>query len=779
MSLKLASKKAVASKLVPKKTVSFEPPAPPPTAHPQPSKPQRAQTRAQTVVSESEDEKQISFMVPPGGPSHVKDTDFPILTGWNKAFIATFEHAIETLTSEKFDPNLSLSDQDLNIKAEIVAEIQRAYPAVNSFIDLWPLEKVMIRSCKNSAAKRARSTEKTVVKTLTRTLRARNPWLFDVHLMTQMTTTFVHVVFISMDENHFPPRGVLIVATTKKTVSMDENHFHPLGVLTVATTRMIETDICPEWFHVRFPKTNKHPARKNSEEQANLEYLSHPGISHPSRPRFSFVPPSRIQGWTAGTQAGTRAFAAGSQLAVDHARTYCPAAVRARAPVQSPDVTIISPRLSPLPSARDSAGTQAFAAGSQLLAVDHARAYCPATVHSDSIASRRPMSIRDSDSIASSRLYDFQDSDKLLLAAKSRHRCSICRISVEKQGAQEARSGEAAHWIGASFSIAHIPQLAVAAAHCVIAPTEDPGTALHVNDVRYNALWLCSNCHTMLGKNNFLVCPPLKILRALRENFDPRSTNMQAFLELVYANEFPELRHLYHFVRISPRPVDMYLGPSKIVKRGHERFRLQNSSTTGKVEQIPFDNETSLTEPPSIWRFPCLAPENVMAVLLHITGRPAPHGKVSLMVSPPTSASNFNDQLLSHLFGLKAGIITQLLPPPHLAPLRAVLESDSETGDTEEEEEEDIAEELTEDSDDVLTDGFSYGVEHVLNSKAGGKRVLGNISNAAGERHILGGKDHNGQYVLGDHLDVPDDEAIRTRVQEWINRCEMSEAVPV
>lgn len=152
----------------------------------------------------------------------------------------------------------------------------------------------------------------------------------------------------------------------------------------------------------------------------------------------------------------------------------------------------------------------------------------------------------------------------------------------------------------------------------------------------------------------------------------------------------------------------MNLGPTKVVTRGSERIRL-HYSVTGRLDEIKFKNNTRLTEPPHTWRFPCLAPENVMAVLLHMTDRRLPN-KVSLLASLlalPSPVSNFNDQLLHHLFGVKGAITTQLslTTLPHLAP--AVNETteeamDEEMGDEEFEMGEDTDDE---DSDGSLTDG--------------------------------------------------------------------------
>ncbi|CAK5282737.1 unnamed protein product [Mycena citricolor] len=95
----------------------------------------------------------ISFMIPLGGPSHVRDSDFPLLTGWTQAFIDQFQTDVESLAQRKFHPKLSLKDQDPKIKAQVVAEDSQEVPHCRQFIDHWPLEKVLIRICKNSAAK--------------------------------------------------------------------------------------------------------------------------------------------------------------------------------------------------------------------------------------------------------------------------------------------------------------------------------------------------------------------------------------------------------------------------------------------------------------------------------------------------------------------------------------------------------------------------------------------------------------------------------------------------
>ncbi|KAJ6448232.1 hypothetical protein C8R47DRAFT_1274501 [Mycena vitilis] len=99
---------------------------------------------------------QISLVVPVGGASHVKDADFAILTGWTTDFIVEFVEAVGKLVAEKFKPEFSLSDQDPEAKAELETEVLRMYPCVDAFAEHWPLEKVLIRACKNSAAKEAK-----------------------------------------------------------------------------------------------------------------------------------------------------------------------------------------------------------------------------------------------------------------------------------------------------------------------------------------------------------------------------------------------------------------------------------------------------------------------------------------------------------------------------------------------------------------------------------------------------------------------------------------------
>ncbi|KAJ7660939.1 hypothetical protein DFH06DRAFT_1129973 [Mycena polygramma] len=104
----------------------------------------------------------ISLVVPVGGASHVKDADFAILTGWTTDFVVEFVEAVGKLVAEKFKPGFSLSDQDPEAKAELEAEVLRMYPCVDMFAEHWPLEKVLIRSCKNSAAKEAKANGKDV-----------------------------------------------------------------------------------------------------------------------------------------------------------------------------------------------------------------------------------------------------------------------------------------------------------------------------------------------------------------------------------------------------------------------------------------------------------------------------------------------------------------------------------------------------------------------------------------------------------------------------------------
>ncbi|KAJ7228266.1 hypothetical protein GGX14DRAFT_612011 [Mycena pura] len=166
----------------------------------------------------------------------------------------------------------------------------------------------------------------------------------------------------------------------------------------------------------------------------------------------------------------------------------------------------------------------------------------------------------------------------------------------------------------------------------------DPGEALGVNDAKLNGIWLCPTCHGMLSKDNLLICPPLQILRAVRERFDPMKVTMQEFSKNIYAKEFSGLRSLYHLNQVRPNRFD----------RSH------------------------------IWRFPCLMLENVMAVLLYMTGRPAPGNKMSLLgLQPPKSCLTLNNQFLALLFYLKLDITLKLVIE--------VEDSDSgssETGDT-------------------------------------------------------------------------------------------------
>ncbi|KAJ7610389.1 hypothetical protein FB45DRAFT_875746 [Roridomyces roridus] len=122
----------------------------------------RPLSRSNSPEYDSEDLSlsKISLLVPLGGASHVKDADFRILTGWTSEFVTEFQGAVEALIAQKFKPGLSLSDQDPNAKAEIVAEILHMYPVVDKFVEYWPLEKVLIRTCKNSAAKETKANEK-------------------------------------------------------------------------------------------------------------------------------------------------------------------------------------------------------------------------------------------------------------------------------------------------------------------------------------------------------------------------------------------------------------------------------------------------------------------------------------------------------------------------------------------------------------------------------------------------------------------------------------------
>ncbi|KAJ7228369.1 hypothetical protein GGX14DRAFT_384855 [Mycena pura] len=164
------------------------------------------------------------------------------------------------------------------------------------------------------------------------------------------------------------------------------------------------------------------------------------------------------------------------------------------------------------------------------------------------------MSIIFTDSTTSSnRPFAFDEFDKVDLANKSDNRCSLCRTEVYN-GHKLRRSGRAAHYISASESKAR-KVLNVATTFNIISQSGP--------DPEYSEHWalgvnLAQSVHVELAKENYLLCPPIKILRAIVEQFNPtKKMTMQEFLEDVYAEEFPELRSLYHLVRNAPKAVSI------------------------------------------------------------------------------------------------------------------------------------------------------------------------------------------------------------------------------
>ncbi|KAJ7229117.1 hypothetical protein GGX14DRAFT_616875 [Mycena pura] len=96
------------------------------------------------------------------------------------------------------------------------------------------------------------------------------------------------------------------------------------------------------------------------------------------------------------------------------------------------------------------------------------------------------------------------------------------------------------------------------------------------------------------SQGNFLLCPPLKILRTLMEEYDPTMMTMQEFLENIYAQDFPELLSLYHLVRNSPRAVPMFLGTGQVVTIGHEQFCLHNTRSV-MLQELYLDQDSGAT----------------------------------------------------------------------------------------------------------------------------------------------------------------------------------------
>ncbi|KAJ7228218.1 hypothetical protein GGX14DRAFT_611750 [Mycena pura] len=299
---------------------------------------------------------------------------------------------------------------------------------------------------------------------------------------------------------------------------------------------------------------------------------------------------------------------------------------------------------------------------------------------------------------------------------------------------------------------AHIPQLKCATFYEIVSargPLDAEG-ALGVNDALANGLWLCPSCHERLGAEVFVLCPPLKILRAIRDDFDPKMTTMQAFLENIYTNNFPKLRFLYQLVRISSEAIDIYMCPGRLVELGP--FRLHDTNSPRK-EQLSEEVDPTVPAVPHIWSFPGLKPENVMAVLLHKTN------ERETATELPTSAK-------------VARTATEPMP----------TDTNSDRADAE----------MMSDEDSLSTEGSSYNVERVLDSKVlGGKHVLDHI-NVPGDVNVLGDINVPGDVnVLGD-INVPGDVNVlgdivpgdlnvlgdeRKRINKWLRTC-MADCMP-
>ncbi|KAJ7195506.1 hypothetical protein GGX14DRAFT_676836 [Mycena pura] len=227
---------------------------------------------------------------------------------------------------------------------------------------------------------------------------------------------------------------------------------------------------------------------------------------------------------------------------------------------------------------------------------------------------------------SSNQPYAFNPNDKAVLA--TRQPVLHLQNRNSQGGNFRKRTGQAAHCIGASESTASGvlgPVLGI-----VSRTGPDPDVALGVRNALVNGLWrtyyelkkflVCPTCHLELAKKEIVLCPPLKILPAIRDDFDPRVTTMQAFLEKVYTKDFPKLRFLYHFGLCgTQRRLDPWLcARGTLSTYTMSNFCLHNATPKRTMMQEHtygsdiFDLADSTA--PHIWRFLCLKPENVMAV---------------------------------------------------------------------------------------------------------------------------------------------------------------------
>ncbi|KAK6969300.1 hypothetical protein R3P38DRAFT_3243632 [Favolaschia claudopus] len=141
----------------PKKAVAFSEPPPSPLSEPPPSPPSDSSSGYEELTL-----SKVKW--PQGGPSRVSDTDFPIITGWTPEFIAKFEDFVATLVARNFQPGISVTKQDQNVKKKVVDMVAKKFPEVDAFVGRWPIEKILIGVCKASAAKLSKAEkEKKVV----------------------------------------------------------------------------------------------------------------------------------------------------------------------------------------------------------------------------------------------------------------------------------------------------------------------------------------------------------------------------------------------------------------------------------------------------------------------------------------------------------------------------------------------------------------------------------------------------------------------------------------
>ncbi|KAJ7226089.1 hypothetical protein GGX14DRAFT_556837 [Mycena pura] len=363
---------------------------------------------------------------------------------------------------------------------------------------------------------------------------------------------------------------------------------------------------------------------------------------------------------------------------------------------------------------------------------------------------------------SSNRPYAFNPVDEAELATRSDNRCSICRVEMFRGGIRGKKTGQAAHCIGASEStaIAVLNSAPVLGIVSRIGP--DPDVALGVRNARVNGMWLCPTCHWELSKEEIVLCPPLKILRAIRDDFDPRVITMQEFLQKVYTKDFPKLRFLYHFVRNIPEVGSLVMFPGNLVTLYREKFCLHVANPNPKTMKME-DHFFELTDStaPHIWRFPCLQPENVMAVLLHMTNPTPQNADTLLGKEPPEMVLTLNDEFLTLICAIKGAIFSRRALQKidtHQGINKVILESnDGADGTSETDETSELGE---------VTDGYFYGVEHdVLDSKiVGGKYALGNIT--------------DNEHVLGDIINVPGDRLNDERIEEWLTHVRKSAPQP-